>query len=161
MKQRTLVPDAGEVVLDRLMVESNRRLVMVLRATMVGNFTSPAIFPIGFWNWTRPAEMFCGPGTWALPRSTWSLAGKKIYVSNWGGRRPDADSVTGPAAGDKVRVDDRCIASEGSVSVIDLASGSPAPSPKFSPACTPARWRCRRTKISRRRQRRQRHVERD
>ena len=25
------------------------------------------------------------------------LAGKKIYVSNWGGRRPAADSVTGPA----------------------------------------------------------------
>ena len=25
------------------------------------------------------------------------LAGQKIYVSNWGGRRPDADSVTGPA----------------------------------------------------------------
>ena len=30
MEQRTLVPDAGEVVLDQLMVESNRRLVMVL-----------------------------------------------------------------------------------------------------------------------------------
>ncbi len=49
------------------------------------------------------------------------LAGKKIYVSNWGGRRPDADSVTGPAGrGTVVRVDDRSIASEGSVSVIDL-----------------------------------------
>ena len=37
------------------------------------------------------------------------LAGKKIYVSNWGGRRPDANSVTGPAGqGTKVRVDDRC-----------------------------------------------------
>jgi YVTN family beta-propeller protein len=50
------------------------------------------------------------------------LAGKKIYVSNWGGRRPDANSVTGPAGqGTKVRVDDRSIASEGSVSVVDLA----------------------------------------
>ena len=49
-------------------------------------------------------------------------AGKKIYVSNWGGRRPDANSVVGPAGqGTKVRVDDRSIASEGSVSVIDLA----------------------------------------
>ncbi len=50
------------------------------------------------------------------------LAGKKIYVSNWGGRRPDADSVTGPAGrGTLVRVDPiRFIASEGSVSVIDL-----------------------------------------
>ena len=48
------------------------------------------------------------------------LAGKKIYVSNWGGRRPDANSVTGPAGrGTVVRVDDRSIASEGSVSVID------------------------------------------
>ena len=50
------------------------------------------------------------------------LAGKKVYVSNWGGRRPDADSVTGPAGrGTRVRVDSRSIASEGSVSVIDLA----------------------------------------
>lgn len=32
MKQRTLVPDAGEVVLDQLTVEDNCRLVMVLRA---------------------------------------------------------------------------------------------------------------------------------
>ena len=49
------------------------------------------------------------------------LAGRKIYVSNWGGRRPDADSATGPAGqGMRVRVDARSIASEGSVSVIDL-----------------------------------------
>jgi YVTN family beta-propeller protein len=49
------------------------------------------------------------------------FAGKKIYVSNWGGRRPDADSLTGPAGrGTLVRVDSRSIASEGSVSVIDL-----------------------------------------
>ena len=33
------------------------------------------------------------------------LAGHKAYVSNWGGRRPDADSVTGPAGrGTLVRV---------------------------------------------------------
>jgi YVTN family beta-propeller protein len=51
------------------------------------------------------------------------LCKNKIYVSNWGGRRPDADSVTGPAGhGTLVRVDDRSIASEGSVSVIDLNS---------------------------------------
>ena len=50
-----------------------------------------------------------------------ALAGKKIYVSNWGGRRPDAISVTGPAGrGTFVRVDERSIASEGSVTVIDL-----------------------------------------
>jgi transposase len=32
MERRTLVPDAGEVALDQLMVENNTRLVMVLRA---------------------------------------------------------------------------------------------------------------------------------
>ena len=53
-----------------------------------------------------------------------ALAGSKAYVSNWGGRRPDAQSVTGPAGrGTRVRVDPvRHIASEGSVSVVDLAS---------------------------------------
>ena len=50
------------------------------------------------------------------------LARDKVYVSNWGGRRPNAKSVTGPAGrGMLVRVDPvRHIASEGSVSVIDL-----------------------------------------
>ena len=53
------------------------------------------------------------------------LAGHKLYVSNWGGRRPDAGSATGPAGrGTLVRVDARSIASEGSVSVIDLADGT-------------------------------------
>ena len=51
------------------------------------------------------------------------LCKHKLYVSNWGGRRPAADSVTGPAGrGMLVRVDDRSIANEGSVSVIDLNS---------------------------------------
>ena len=54
------------------------------------------------------------------------LAGKKLYVSNQGGRRPDANSVTGPAGqGTKVRVDDRFIANEGTVSVIDLTEIEP------------------------------------
>ena len=36
------------------------------------------------------------------------LGKNKIYVSNWGGRRPDADSVTGPGGqGTLVRVDER------------------------------------------------------
>jgi YVTN family beta-propeller protein len=50
------------------------------------------------------------------------LADNKAYVSNWGGRRPDGESVTGPAGrGTRVRVDPvRFIANEGSVSVIDL-----------------------------------------
>ena len=51
------------------------------------------------------------------------LAKNKAYVSNWGGRRPAADGATGPAGlGTRVRVDERGIASEGSVSVIDLDS---------------------------------------
>jgi len=55
------------------------------------------------------------------------LAGKKIYVSNWGGRRPDTNSVVGPAGqGTRVRVDARSIACEGSVSVIDLAQAGGA-----------------------------------
>ncbi|HYV26308.1 MAG TPA: YncE family protein, partial [Candidatus Eisenbacteria bacterium] len=53
------------------------------------------------------------------------LAGRKAYVSNWGGRRTEKGVVTGPAGrGTKVRVDlVRFIANEGSVSVIDLGSG--------------------------------------
>ncbi len=50
-----------------------------------------------------------------------AICGNKLYVSNWGGRRPDAASLTGPAGlGTHMRVDDRSIASEGSVSVINL-----------------------------------------
>ncbi|WP_165219698.1 bifunctional YncE family protein/alkaline phosphatase family protein [Aquisphaera insulae] len=51
------------------------------------------------------------------------LAKGKAFVSNWGGRRPEKGDLTGPAGrGSVVRVDPvRYIASEGSVSVIDLA----------------------------------------
>ncbi|MGA2031132.1 MAG: beta-propeller fold lactonase family protein [Thermoguttaceae bacterium] len=54
------------------------------------------------------------------------LAGSKAYVSNWGGRRPRQGDLVGPAGrGTHVRVDPlRHIACEGSVSVIDLASGA-------------------------------------
>jgi YVTN family beta-propeller protein len=53
------------------------------------------------------------------------LAAGKAYVSNWGGRRPRPDDLTGPAGlGTVVKVDPvRYVASDGSVSVIDLASG--------------------------------------
>lgn len=53
------------------------------------------------------------------------LVGQKAFVSNWGGRRPDAQSLTGPAGkGTLVRVDPvRHTASEGSVSIVDLVSG--------------------------------------
>jgi YVTN family beta-propeller protein len=58
------------------------------------------------------------------------LAGGRAYVSNWGGRRPAPGDLTGPAGrGTSVRVDPvRHVASEGSVSVIDLA-GEPARHP--------------------------------
>ncbi len=53
------------------------------------------------------------------------LVGQKAYVSNWGGRRPRAAELTGPAGrGTPVKVDPtRHIASEGSVSVVDLLRG--------------------------------------
>ncbi|HEU5069267.1 MAG TPA: bifunctional YncE family protein/alkaline phosphatase family protein [Verrucomicrobiae bacterium] len=52
------------------------------------------------------------------------LVGHKAYVSNWGGRRPGPGDLTGPAGrGTVVRVDPvRSIASEGSVSVIELSA---------------------------------------
>ncbi len=53
-----------------------------------------------------------------------ALVGMKAYVSNWGGRRPGPGDSVGPAGrGTLVRVDDRGIASEGSVSVVDLEKG--------------------------------------
>ena len=56
-----------------------------------------------------------------------AVAGEKVYVSNWGGRRPDSNSLTGPAGQGVMRVDPvRHIASEGSVSVIDLAENEAA-----------------------------------
>ncbi len=50
------------------------------------------------------------------------LVGKKHIVSNWAGRRPGEGDLTGPAGrGTEVRVDPvRFIASEGSVSIVDL-----------------------------------------
>ncbi len=53
------------------------------------------------------------------------LAGDKAYVSNLGGRRPGNSDLAAPAGkGTTVRVDPiRHIASEGSVTVIDLAGG--------------------------------------
>lgn len=48
----------------------------------------------------------------------------RAIVSNWGGRQPSKDDTTGPAGrGTQVRVDARDIASEGSVSIIDLDTG--------------------------------------
>ena len=54
------------------------------------------------------------------------LVDGKAYVSNWGGRRPKPGDLTGPAGrGTVVKVNPIThIANEGSVSVIDIASGS-------------------------------------
>ncbi|MBN1938845.1 MAG: YncE family protein, partial [Candidatus Aminicenantes bacterium] len=54
------------------------------------------------------------------------LTSGRAYVSNWGGPRPKPGDTVGPAGkGTEVKVDPVTrIASEGSVSVIDLASGS-------------------------------------
>jgi YVTN family beta-propeller protein len=54
------------------------------------------------------------------------LHGRKAYVSNWGGRIPGEKDLTGPAGrGTTVRVDPvRHIANEGTVSVVDLDSGT-------------------------------------
>ena len=81
----------------------------------------------------RLLELDAGDGrlrrTWATGFAPYGvvLAGNKAYVSNWGGRPADAQSLTGPAGqGTRVRVDPvRHIASEGSVSVIDLRPDAP------------------------------------
>ncbi len=54
-----------------------------------------------------------------------ALAGQKIYVSNWGGRRPQPGDLTGPAGrGTEVKVDPVThVANEGSVTAIDLTTG--------------------------------------
>ena len=55
------------------------------------------------------------------------VAGDRLFVSNWGGRRPDKTAMAGPAGHvGTVRVDPvRHIASEGSVTAIDLKTGKP------------------------------------
>ena len=90
------------------------------------------------------------------------LAGGKAYVSNWGGRRPLPGERTGPAGrGTEVQVDPvRHVASEGSVTVIDLESGkTPAGDRDRAPRECPGRVTGRPTR--RLRERGQRHPERD
>jgi YVTN family beta-propeller protein len=79
----------------------------------------------------RLAEMDTASGkvlrTWDVGVAPFDvvLARDKVYVSNWGGRRPEAGDLTGPAGqGTKVKVDPvRHIACEGSVSVLELKAG--------------------------------------
>jgi DNA-binding beta-propeller fold protein YncE len=82
----------------------------------------------------RLAELDAATGRvlrwWAVGTAPFdvALANGKAYVSNWGGRRPGTNDLTGPAGrGVQVRVDPtRHIASEGSVSIIDLNAPPPA-----------------------------------
>jgi DNA-binding beta-propeller fold protein YncE len=80
----------------------------------------------------RVAELDAGSGkvqrAWDVGVAPYDVVvcRNKLYVSNWGGRRPDDNSLNGPAGlGTQVRVDFRSIAAEGSVSVIDLDSSLP------------------------------------
>jgi YVTN family beta-propeller protein len=79
----------------------------------------------------RLLELDAGTGavlrTWNVGVAPYDvvLAGGKAFVSNWGGRRLDSASAAGPAGqGSWVRVDPvRHIASEGSVSIVNLVGG--------------------------------------
>jgi len=65
--------------------------------------------------------------TWTVGNAPYDvvLHGKKVYVSNWGGRLPDGSGLVGPIGQNgTVRVDAHSVASEGSVSVIDLTTNS-------------------------------------
>ncbi len=48
--------------------------------------------------------------------------GDKLYVTNWGGRLPGEGDRTQKSSGTEVRVDERTVANDGTVSVLDLAS---------------------------------------
>ena len=48
--------------------------------------------------------------------------GNRLFVTNWGGRRPEAGELSAGSAGTRVLIDERGVASSGTVSVIDVAS---------------------------------------
>ncbi len=50
-------------------------------------------------------------------------AGGKLYVTNWAGRRPQKDDLTGNTSGSQAVINEQGIASTGTVSVIDIAQG--------------------------------------
>jgi len=49
-----------------------------------------------------------------------SPGGATVYVSNWGGRHPRPGERTAPSAGTPTLIDDRGVASSGTVSIVDL-----------------------------------------
>jgi len=149
------VKDTGKVVgLFSIPLPLAKARGAVPRSGRVGRLTGMAsastwrsIFPIGWRSWMPPAVACCGSGNVGFALSRVALAGQRPYVSNWGGRRPEGECVTGPAGhGTLVRVDPvRYIANEGSVSVIDLSQSMLTNSafrirtPNFSRVCAPAR----------------------
>lgn len=52
-----------------------------------------------------------------------SADGTTAYVSNWGGRRPRAGERTAPSSGTETLVDERGVASSGTVSALELSTG--------------------------------------
>lgn len=48
--------------------------------------------------------------------------GDRLFVTNWGGRRPEPGELTGPTSGSEILIDERGIASSGTVTVIDVAA---------------------------------------
>ena len=50
--------------------------------------------------------------------------GQSLYVSNWGGRRPEDGERTAPSSGTPVLVDERGVASSGTVGKVDLELGA-------------------------------------
>jgi len=50
--------------------------------------------------------------------------GSRAYVTNWGGRRPQAGELTGPTSESEVLIDERGVACSGTVSVIDTVSNT-------------------------------------
>jgi YVTN family beta-propeller protein len=50
--------------------------------------------------------------------------GKSAWVSNWGGRRPKEGEKTAPSGGTETLVDDRGVANSGTVSLVNLETGT-------------------------------------
>lgn len=92
-------PDGSSIYV--LLNRSNRIAVVDVASGEVRRFAETGIAPIGI---------------------TLSHGGDRLYVTNWGGRRPAPGSNTASSSGSATLVDDRGIAASGSVSVFDATS---------------------------------------
>ena len=93
---------------------------------MARSFTSSSICQTALPSLTLPAARLLRLFDVGVAPYDVVLVGSKAYVSNWGGRRPGPGEPVGPAGrGTEVKVDSVTgAASEGSVTVIDLGSGT-------------------------------------